>query len=258
MKLKDKVVLVTGGGRGIGRAIALALAREGARLAIAARTVSQLDRVAEEIRDVGRVALAVKCDVTESVSVQAMAEAIEKRLGSVDILVNNAGAARSAPLLKTDESLWQEMLAVNLTGTYLCTRAFIGSMIARGKGRVINLASVMGKSAARYVSAYVAAKHGVVGFTKAVALEVADSGVTVNAICPGYVDTEMTVASIKNICQKTGMEAAQAREILENLNPQKRLLLPEEVADLAVFLASDISRGINGQAISICGGQVLY
>lgn len=258
MKLKDKVALITGGGRGIGRAIALAFAREGACVAVAARTKEQLAKVAQEVQALGAPALAVVTDVTDKESVLAMVGAVIRKFGRVDILVNNAGSGKSAPLIKTDEALWNEMIAVNLTSTYLCTRAVLPGMLERKSGRVINIASTAGKSGGLYISAYSAAKHGVIGFTKSVALEVATQGITVNAICPGYVDTDLTAETVKNICRKTGLDESRALEIITNMSPQKRLMKPEEVANVALFLASDDSWGINGQAINICGGAVMY
>lgn len=257
MELKDKVALITGGGRGIGRAIALAFAHQGASVAVAARTKEQIEKVAQEVQDLGVLSLAVVANVTDKESVLIMVETVIKKFGRIDLLVNNAGGAKSAPLLKTDEALWNEMLAVNLTATYLCTRAVLPGMLERKSGRVINIASTVGKTGGLYISAYSAAKHGVIGFTRCVALEVANQGITVNAICPGFVDTELTIHSIRNISQKTGMEESKALEVLANISPQKRLMTAEEVANVALFLAKPESWGINGQAINICGGTVM-
>jgi NAD(P)-dependent dehydrogenase (short-subunit alcohol dehydrogenase family) len=259
MKVDGKIALITGGGRGIGRAIALSLAREGARVALAARTVQQVEDAADQIRrEIGSEAFATGCDVSDVTSVQQMFTAVTERLGSYpDILVNNAGIAESAPLAKTDDEMWQRHLAINLSGTFYCTRAAVPSMIAKGWGRVINIASIAAKTGAPYITAYAASKHGVLGLTRSVALEVAGKGLTVNAICPGFVDTEMTDRAITNITAKTGLTAAEALETIKSMSPQKRLVTTEEVAALALLLVSEEGRGINGQAINIDGGSVL-
>jgi 3-hydroxybutyrate dehydrogenase len=260
MKLADRIALITGGGRGIGRAIALAFAREGAQLVIAARTTGQVERVAEEIRaECGAIALPVSCDVSDAQSVARMFEEASHRFGrGVDILVNNAGIAESAPLLRTSDELWHRHLAINLSGTFYCTRAALPAMIERGWGRVINIASVAGKTGAPYIAAYTASKHGVLGLTRSVSLEVATKGVTVNAICPGYVETEMAERAVHNITVKTGKTESEARAVLEQMNPQQRLITAEEVAALALLLASHEGRGINGQALNVDGGSVLF
>ena len=253
-------MLITGGGRGIGRAIAFAFAREGARVCVAARTVRQLEEVASEIQSecATKVAIAA-CDVADALSVtRAFASVTAEFGGSVDILVNNAGVAESAPLVKTSDELWQRHLAVNLTGTFLCTRAALPAMLEHEWGRVINIASIAGKTGAPYISAYTASKHGVLGLTRSLALEVAKRGVTVNAICPGYVETEMAEQAIHNISDKTGKSEAEARDVLNRMSPQNRLVTPEEVAALALLLSSHEGRGINGQAINVDGGSVLF
>ena len=257
MSRVTQAVFVTGGGRGIGRAIAAAFADAGARVAVAARTRTEVAAVVGELMATGAQALGVMCDVTSAGSVaEAVAVAVD-RLGPIDVLVNNAGAAESAPFIKTDEALWARMLAVNLTGTYLATRAVLPSMLARKSGRVINIASTAGRVGYAYTSVYTAAKHGVLGLTRALALETATSGVTVNAICPGWVDTPMTEASIARIVERTGRTAAEARATLERMSPQRRLVSPEEIAATALFLASEAARGITGQAINVDGGEVM-
>jgi 3-hydroxybutyrate dehydrogenase len=252
----NAVALVTGGGRGIGRTIALTLSEAGARVAVVARHQADIDLVAKKIVERGGQALAFSCDVTDPVSVSAAFARARQVLGPVDILVNNAGYAESAPLVDVDEAEWAHTLAVNLTGTYRCTRAVLPEMIERRQGAIVNIASTAGRVGYRYVAAYCAAKHGVVGFTRAVALEVAAKGITVNAICPGFVDTPMTEASIARIAQKTGRSTGDARKALEALNPQQRLVQPEEVAALVLFLVSDQAKGITGQAINVDGGEV--
>ncbi|HEY6186238.1 MAG TPA: 3-oxoacyl-ACP reductase FabG [Pyrinomonadaceae bacterium] len=260
MRLKDKTALITGGGRGIGRAVAFALAREGARVAVIARTQSEVRRVAAEIKEeCDTEALSFACDVSDRQSISGAFAEVAKAFGrGVEILVNNAGIAESAPLLKTDDEMWQRHLNVNLSGTFYCTRAALPTMLAGGWGRIINIASIAGKTGAPYVSAYAASKHGVLGLTRSLALEVATRGITVNAICPGYVETDMTTHAVENITAKTGKSGEEARAIIERMSPQNRLVTPEEVAALALLLASDEGRGINGQAINVDGGSVLF
>jgi len=258
MKLENRLTLITGGGRGIGRAIALAFAREGASVVVAARSLDQIEAVAKEVRASGTIAAAIACDVADAASVQRMFSQIRDQFGrGPDILVNNAGIAESATVDKTSDELWQRHIGVNLSGTFFCTRAVVPEMMASGWGRIINIASIAGKTGAPYIAAYSASKHGVLGLTRSVALEVASKGVTVNAICPGYVDTEMTSRGIENITAKTGKNAADALAALKRMSPQNRLVTSEEVAALALLLASEDGRGINGQAINVDGGTVL-
>lgn len=260
MKLQNRIALITGGGRGIGRAIASTFAEAGAQVAVAARSLDQVESVARELADkFSAHGLAIVCDVSDSESVQRMFALVNERFGrGPDIMVNNAGIAESTPFIKTEDELWNRHLAINLTGTFYCTRAALPQMIERGWGRVINVASIAGKTGAPYVAAYSASKHGVLGLTRSVALEVATKGVTVNAICPGYVDTEMTTRGIENITRKTKLTSAEAMDSIKKMSPQNRIIEPEEVAALALLLASDEGRGINGQAINVDGGSVLF
>jgi len=253
--LNGKVALITGGGRGIGRAIALAFARDGARIVVAARTAAQVEQVAAEI---GNGAIAVVCDVSNSESVTQMFAQTSEQLGDVDILVNNAGIAESSTIVTTTDDFWARHLAINLSGTFYCTRAALPAMLEKKWGRVINIASIAGKVGAPYIAAYAASKHGVMGLTRSVALEVAAAGVTVNAICPGYVDTEMVTRGIERITTRTGRSADEALEALKKMSPQNRLATAEEVAAVALLLASDEGRGINGQGINVDGGSVFY
>jgi 3-hydroxybutyrate dehydrogenase len=253
--LNGKSALITGGGRGIGRAIALEFARNGARVAVAARTAEQVEQVAAEI---GGDAVALVCDVSDPQSVARMFSRLREDFGNPDILVNNAGIAESATLVNTTDELWHRHLAINLSGTFYCTRAALPAMLKRGWGRVINVASIAGKSGAPYIAAYSASKHGVLGLTRSAALELATTGVTVNAICPGYVDTDMVTRGVDQITAKTGRTADEALDSLKKMSPQNRLVTPEEVAAIALLLASDAGRGINGQGINVDGGSVFY
>lgn len=251
--LNGKSVLITGGGRGIGRAIALEFARQGARVAVAARTAEQVEQVAAEI---GGEALV--CDVSDPESVARIFTDMRERFGDADILVNNAGVAESATLVNTTDELWHRHLSINLSGTFYCTRAALPAMLKKGWGRVINIASIAGKTGAPYIAAYSASKHGVMGLTRSIALEVATTGITVNAICPGYVDTDMVTRGVEQITKKTGRTAEEALDSLKKMSPQNRLVTSEEVAAVALLLASDAGRGINGQGISVDGGSVLF
>jgi NAD(P)-dependent dehydrogenase (short-subunit alcohol dehydrogenase family) len=247
---------VSGGGRGIGRAIALAFAREGAHVAVTARTGAELDVVAAEIRALGRKALAVSCDVGERAQIDDAVRRVAEGLGPVEILVNNAGIAVSAKLLDTDDALWERHLRVNLTGAFLMTRAVLPGMLAARWGRVVNIASIAGRQGYPYVAAYTASKHGLLGLTRALAQEVVTTGVTVNAICPGYVATDLTWASARKIQERTGRTYDEAVRSLAAYSPQKRLIEPEEVATVAVLLASDEARGVTAQAWNVDGGAV--
>jgi NAD(P)-dependent dehydrogenase (short-subunit alcohol dehydrogenase family) len=254
--LLGRVALVTGGGRGIGRSVALALAEEGARVAVAARSADEIARVAEEVAAAGTECVAVTLDVTSPEDVRRAVEEVRGKLGDIDILVNNAGIARSALIWKTSDELWRSTLDTNLSGTFYCMREVLQGMVARRWGRVINIASVAGKVGAPYVGAYVASKHAVIGLTRSAALEVATYGVTVNAICPGYVDTPMTDGALENIQAKTGLSLDEARKKLESMSPQNRLMTCDEIAFLTVALTREQARGINGQAINVDGGGV--
>lgn len=249
-----KTALITGGGRGIGRAIALAFAGEGIRVAVAARTAAQVEQVAQEI---GNDAIALVCDVADPDSVARMFSEMHDRVGDADILVNNAGIAESAPVVKTTDELWNKHLSINLSGTFYCTRAALPAMLKKGWGRVINIASIAGKTGAPYIAAYSASKHGILGLTKSIAMEVATNGITVNAICPGYVETEMVSRGIDRITARTGLTAEAALDTLKKMSPQNRFITVEEVAALALLLASDEGRGINGQGINVDGGSVV-
>jgi NAD(P)-dependent dehydrogenase (short-subunit alcohol dehydrogenase family) len=251
--LAGRHALVTGGGRGIGAAIAAALAGAGARVTLLARNADELGATAIAI---GRTTVTVTADVTDPAQVaRAFVEAREAA-GPIDILVNNAGLAKSRPLAKTDEDFWRAILEVNLTGAYHCTRAALPAMLAANRGRIVNVASTAGLRGYAYCTAYCAAKHGLVGFTRALALEVAKTGITVNAVCPGYTDTGIVRDAVRAISEKTARSEAEARESLVSFNPQQRLVQPAEVANAVLWLCSPGSESMNGQSLAIAGGEV--
>lgn len=251
MTLVGRGALVTGGGRGIGAETARALARAGARVVVAARSVDEVEATAAGIRDAGGEAWAVRCDVTDEDAVAALVAEARSAMGAVDVLVNNAGTATSNPLARVTLAEWHRVMDVNATGTFLCTRAAVPAMVEGGFGRVVNVASVAGLRGGRYITAYTAAKHAVVGFTRAVAVEVAGTGVTANAVCPGYVDTPMTDQSLDRIVEKTGAARDEAlRRLLEH-SDQARLITPAEVADAVVALC--LAPDTNGTEVVLEG-----
>lgn len=249
------VVFVTGGGRGIGRAIALAFAAPGATIAIASRSTAQLGETASEIRGRGAEAIALTMDVTDS---RAVAEAFTRlagRVTRVNVLVNNAGVGGGQPLPGSDEAAWRRIIDTNVVGTYLVTRAAL-PLIPEG-GRVINMSSVLGRFGVPGYTAYCASKHAVIGFTRALALELAPRAITVNALCPGWVDTDMAVEGMTLGAQAMGTTYDDFRRRALRAVPIKRIIQPEEVARLVKFLASPESSAITGQTYNICGGQIM-
>ena len=256
VELTGRVALVTGGGRGIGREAALALASAGADVAVAARSANELADAVAAIRATGRRGEAFVCDVTERAQVEAVFAQVKSALGEPLILVNNAGIAGSAKLTDTTDEMWDGMLRVNATGAFYCTRTVLPLMLQAKWGRIINVASIAAKVGAPYIAAYAASKHALLGLTRAVAAEVVTRGITVNAICPGYVDTGMTDASTANISARTGRSEQDARKILEGFSPQSRLMTTGEVAALITFLCSQAARGITGQGIVLDGGAL--
>jgi len=253
-RLEGRHALVTGAARGIGAAIARRLAAEGASLTLLGRSRDALQPLAEALPGAGHgIAVA---DVTDAQAVSAAFEQARAARGPIAILVNNAGQAESAPFLKTSVELWQRMLAVNLNGSFHCAQAALPDMLAARWGRIVNIASTAGQKGYAYVSAYAAAKHGVIGLTRSLALEVAAKGITVNAVCPGYTETDILRDSIANVVAKTGRSADEAREGFAAGNPQQRIVQPAEVADAVAWLCGEGASAITGQSISVSGGEV--
>lgn len=256
MSIAGRCAVVTGGGRGIGAAVARALADRGVRVVVAARSSAEIEGVATALRSGGAEVWAVRCDVAEPESIESLCREAADRLGVIDILVNNAGIASAAPVVKLPLAEWTRLWAVNATGTFLTMQGLLPGMIERGWGRVVNVASIAALRGARYISGYSASKHAVLGLTRSAAAEVAEVGVTVNAVCPGYVGTPMTDATIENIVDRTGMSNEEALEAILATTPQRRLITSEEVAASIAFLCEEEARGINGQTIVLDGGAI--
>lgn len=249
-----KGAVVTGGGRGIGAAVAEALAADGVAVVVTARTAAEIDAVAKALRQAGRIAHAVTCDVADPDSVTALAARAQELLGSVDILVNNAGVARSAPFLKVTLRQWEEVHRVNATGALLVTQAFLPAMLERGWGRIVNVASVASLAGARYITAYAASKHALLGMTRSLAEELGGTGVTVNSVCPSYVDTPMTEENIERIAAKTGRDAEAVRSGLEEMQPGGRLITPREVTHAVMTFMPEEAAALQGSELVVRGG----
>lgn len=245
-------VFITGGGTGIGLATARALTLTGAKFTLVGRNGERAQAAAEEFEHAHGLA----CDVSNEASVTAAFTAARDRYGAIDILINNAGITPSAPLHSTDLAFWNEVLAINLTGAFLCSRAALADMYANKWGRIVNVASIAGLQGGMYISAYCASKHGMIGMTRALAKECAKKGVTVNAICPGYVETDIVTRAAENISSKTKLSEEEARAMLYAGNPQGRLIRAEEVASAIAWLCSDGAAATNGAAIPMSGGEV--
>jgi len=246
--VKGLHAVVTGGGSGIGLAVAEGLAAAGARVTLMGRNMAPLQAEAARLG-----AAAQRVDVADEASVRAAFATV----GAVDILVNNAGVVETAPLKNTSLAQWNRMLQVNLTGTFLCSREVVGGMGERGFGRIVNVASTAALKGYAYVAAYCASKHGVIGLTRAMAIEMASKGVTVNAVCPGYTQTAIVEEALNTIMAKTGRNREEALTVLTASNPQGRLIRPAEVAAAVLHLASREAASITGQALSISGGEVM-
>ncbi|HEX9772302.1 MAG TPA: SDR family oxidoreductase [Steroidobacteraceae bacterium] len=255
-RLAGRHAVVTGASRGIGLAIAGALVAEGARVALLGRDAARLGAAALALGVADRTEPIV-ADVTSAPGLHEAMNRARQRFGPVQILVNNAGEATSAPFLKTDDAIWQRMLSVNLTGVYACIREALPDMLEDRFGRIVNVASTAGLRGYRYGTAYAAAKHGVIGLTRSLALELAEQGITVNAVCPGYTDTDLVRDAIANIVRKTGRSEDEARAALVAGNPQHRLIQPDEVAQAVVWLCAPGTESVTGQSLAIAGGEVM-
>lgn len=254
LSLAGRRAVITGGGRGIGASVAQALCARGASVLVTARGAASVEQVAAALTEAGHTAFATPCDVSDEASVQRMADIARERLGGVDILINNAGIAQSHDIKRLPLEDWQRIMAVNATGPFLCTRAFISEMLERRWGRVVNVASVTSRVGTPYIAAYTASKHAVLGFSRSVAAEVKTRGVTVNCVCPGYVNTEMTTESISRVSEKTGRDADAALKAILITVGQHRLIEPEEVAFMVASLCEPQAGGTTGQAIVIDAG----
>ncbi|HET6437817.1 MAG TPA: SDR family NAD(P)-dependent oxidoreductase [Anaeromyxobacter sp.] len=253
--IEGRVALVTGGGRGIGRAIALALARAGANVAVAARTVPEIEAVAAEIAAVGRRTLFLPLDVVDRAQLARAPEEVARALGPVSILVNSAGIHASGPAQRTDDATWDAVLAVDLTAPFLLCRACLPAMYDAGYGRIVNVASVAGKIGLKYGAAYSAAKHGLIGLTRSLAMEGAQRGVTANAICPSWTETQMLDDAVATAARATNRSLSETRKLLLSSSPLGRAATAEEVADAALFLVT--SSVVTGQAVHVDGGEVM-
>lgn len=256
VNLAGQHALITGAGRGIGATIAGQLAEQGVKLTLLARTREQLERRAEELRGLTEVHCEI-ADVSSLTSVNAAVASAIEHFGPVTILVNNAGQALGAPLSKMDPDAWQRMIDINLNGSYHCIRAVLPEMHEAGWGRIINVASTAGLKGYAYTAAYCASKHGVIGLTRALALELVQKNITVNAVCPGFTETDLVAESIVKIQSTTGRNEKQARQEITKFNPQGRLVQPIEVASAVLWLCQPASGSITGQAISVSGGEVM-
>ena len=254
-QLAGRHAVVTGASRGIGASVAAALAAQGMLVSLFGRDADALKTVAVQLGGSAHAA-AITVEVSDADSVQAAFASARARFGPVDILVNNAGQAASAKFTDTDVALWNQLMAVNITGTYLCTRQAVPDMLDGGFGRIVNIASTAGLRGAAYISAYATSKHAVIGLTRSLALEYAARNITVNAVCPGYVDTDIVKDAIANIMKQTGRSAAEALGTLLATNPQRRLIEPAEVAESVLWLCRPGSESVTGQSIVLSGGEV--
>ena len=254
MRLKDKVAVVTGGGSGIGLAVSRAFLKEGARVMIGSRDPDRYENVGEKLKKEGFQIASHFLDVTDSGSVEIFVKETVKAFGPVNILVNNAGVSGQNPIDREGDDRWNAILRTNLTGTYVVTKRVLKEMKDHAHGRIINLSSVLGKFGVAGYTAYCASKHGIIGFTRALALEVVSRGITVNAICPGWVETAMAQQGLREWAEAAQLSEEEVRRQATSVIPSKRFTEATEVAELAVYLASEPSQAMTGQAINICGG----
>lgn len=254
---QDKIVLITGGSGGLGQALAEAFGRTQNRVVIVARDLNNLNAVAEKLARNGAQVLALPCDISRRDQVSNLGKEIKTRWGDVQILINNAGIARAVSFSDMPDDLWDDTLKINLTGAYNCCKVFLPAMLRARWGRIINIASTTAKVGFSHVTAYSASKHGLLGLTRSLALETARVGVTVNAICPGYIDDERTRANAKVMAEKTGKSIDDILKLFAASAPQNRLIEPEEVASLALLMASEKLGAMTGQAVNVDGGAVM-
>ena len=252
-KFADQHAIVTGGARGIGAAISSLLAQRGARVTIVGRDQAVLDKHAKSLGD---NAAALRCDVADEASVKAAFKQARDRFGDAHILVNNAGQAKSEKFNKTTRAMWDQMISVNLTSVFLCTQEVLPAMIEAGNGRIVNVASTAGVKGAPRLTAYSAAKHGVVGLTRSLALETAKHGITVNAVCPGYTDTDMTERGVRELMDAKKISRDEARAMITRVIPRGVMTSPQEVANAVVWLCSSDASGVTGQALVVAGGEI--
>ncbi|HEX6038585.1 SDR family NAD(P)-dependent oxidoreductase [Longimicrobium sp.] len=255
--LEGRLAVVTGGGRGIGAAIADRLAAAGARVAVLGRDRDELMKRARALTDEhGVEAKFMACDVADEDAVARAFDGIRRTMGDPHILVNNAGQSAGVAFTETTRETWDRMIAVNLTGTFLCTQQVLPAMLSAGAGRVINIASTAGLKGYSHTAAYCAAKHGVIGMTRSLAMETAKKGITVNAVCPGYTDTDMAASAIRTLVD-AGRTEEDARKAITRVMPIGRLIRPEEVASAVLWLCSDDAASVTGQSIAVAGGEVM-
>jgi NAD(P)-dependent dehydrogenase (short-subunit alcohol dehydrogenase family) len=255
--LQGRHALVTGGGRGIGASIVRSLTSHGAKVSMLGRTAATLQALAGELQSLGAQTFCATADVSKRESVDAAFAAARAMFGPIEILINNAGQAISAPITKRDDALWERLLAINLSGTYFGIQAVLPEMIQGGFGRIVNVASTAGLTGYPYVAAYCAAKHGVVGLTRAVAREVAVRNITVNAVCPGYTDTDLVREAAAKISAVTGRKIEDALQAMTKSNPQGRLIQPDEIANAVAWLCLPGSESVTGQSIVVAGGELM-